>query len=541
VITIEGPLAALAASPWIAGPKSLLLGWILGAAPVGAIFAKRKVTAIRAYAIQAPFLGLVAAVAFASVWGAWARDWLHANVTAPTFAVLFFLPLVGIPVFGALVALAFIGWKSRAAPEDVHRRGALIELGAKAQRETIREKRKHGTALLTVAGIAIPELDEMKHFKILGTTGSGKSTAIRELIGQALERRDRVIFADPDFGYVKRFYDPRRGDLILNPFDERSRKWDLFAEIKQPYDIEQLARSLMPREGEWTEYARILFTGVCRHLHEHGPRDVGELYRLLAQAPIEELRTVVAGTVAEPAVAESNERMFSSMRMVMATAVSSLDHLRKQRAAALSIRQWVREGRESEAQGALFLPYSAGQIAALSGILSTWMRLAIFETMEGPEESQRIWFVIDELDALGAIDGLKDALARLRKFGGRCILGFQSIGLVRALYGDGEDRAIVENCGNTLILRCSASEGGGTARFASQLIGEREVLRTVTSSSKSRGAGIGQDRDAHSTTVRKVVEDAVMASEIEQLPDLVGYLKLASRPEWLYLRLPVPK
>jgi hypothetical protein len=28
--------------------------------------------------------------------------------------------------------------------------------------------------------------------------------------------------------------------------------------------------------------------------------------------------------------------------------------------------------------------------------------------------------------ALGPIDGLKDALARLRKFGGRCVLGFQS-------------------------------------------------------------------------------------------------------------------
>jgi len=28
-------------------------------------------------------------------------------------------------------------------------------------------------------------------------------------------------------------------------------------------------------------------------------------------------------------------------------------------------------------------------------------------------------------------------------------------------YGDAEARPIVENCGNTLILRCSASENGG--------------------------------------------------------------------------------
>jgi hypothetical protein len=42
------------------------------------------------------------------------------------------------------------------------------------------------------------------------------------------------------------------------------------------------------------------------------------------------------------------------------------------------------------------------------------------------EIDQRVWFVVDELDALGAMDGLKNALARLRKFGGRCVLGFQS-------------------------------------------------------------------------------------------------------------------
>jgi type IV secretory pathway TraG/TraD family ATPase VirD4 len=60
--------------------------------------------------------------------------------------------------------------------------------------------------------------------------------------------------------------------------------------------------------------------------------------------------------------------------------------------------------------------------------ISAWMRLAIFEAMSGGERDQRLWFIVDELDALGQIDGLKDALARLRKFGGRCVLGFQSLG-----------------------------------------------------------------------------------------------------------------
>ena len=32
-------------------------------------------------------------------------------------------------------------------------------------------------------------------------------------------------------------------------------------------------------------------------------------------------------------------------------------------------------------------------------------------------------------------------------------------------------------------------------------------------------------------------EDAVMASEIEQLPDLAGFLKVASEPAWKRVRL----
>src|SRR6202050_2281059 len=49
--------------------------------------------------------------------------------------------------------------------------------------------------------------------------------------------------------------------------------------------------------------------------------------------------------------------------------------------------------------------------------------------------------------------------------------------LIMALGGMAMANRIVENCGNTLILRCSASEGGGTSHFASRLIGEREVVR----------------------------------------------------------------
>ena len=42
---------------------------------------------------------------------------------------------------------------------------------------------------LTLAGVPVAAEDETKHFKLIGTTGTGKSTAIQELLGAALGAR----------------------------------------------------------------------------------------------------------------------------------------------------------------------------------------------------------------------------------------------------------------------------------------------------------------------------------------------------------------
>lgn len=93
---------------------------------------------------------------------------------------------------------------------------------------------------------------------------------------------------------------------------------------------------------------------------------------------------------------------------------------------------------------------------------------------------------------------------------------------------------IVENCGNTLILRCSGSEHGGTSQFASRLIGEREVRRRQVSRSHDRELGWSARGARRSVQVSEqhATEIALMPSELEQLPDLTGYLKLASSASW---------
>ena len=444
-------------------------------------------------------------------------------------------------VTGYIAGRALAAYK-RSSSGLEHRRGAVVATPqfASAPRDDRASNLSSGGAsenegCITLAGIPLSLEDETKHFKFIGTTGTGKSTAIREILTGALARGDRAIIADPDGGYLSRFYDPARGDVILNPFDGDAHKWDLFSEIINDYDIDQLARSLIPDSGDsdriWCEYARTFFTAVVRQMIKVNDRRDAELLRLMRAGSEGELRTMLTGTAAGPFLEVGNEKMFGSLRSVASSAVQALEYTTRQQATPFSVRQWVRQKGAKHSGGpggVLFLPYSAGEIAALRSVISAWMRLGIFEAMDCDEGDQRLWFIIDELDALGAIDGLKDALARVRKFGGRCALGLQSIGQVSGNYGKSVAHTIVENCGTTLIFRCSASEDGGTSEFASKLIGQREVLHTTV----SRTRRSGEWRSSTTSSQHLKIEPAVLASEIERLPDLAAFLKIATLPDW---------
>jgi type IV secretory pathway TraG/TraD family ATPase VirD4 len=132
-----------------------------------------------------------------------------------------------------------------------YKRGTLVASGWRARRGISNLKFWGADRTLHLAGTSVGPADETKHFKLIGTTGTGKSTAITELLAGALERGDRAVIADPDGGYLARFHDRSRGDVILNPFEPRSVKWNPFAEIHTPYDVEQLASGLIPTRGRF--------------------------------------------------------------------------------------------------------------------------------------------------------------------------------------------------------------------------------------------------------------------------------------------------
>ena len=58
------------------------------------------------------------------------------------------------------------------------------------------------------------------------------------------------------------------------------------------------------------------------------------------------------------------------------------------------------------------------------------------------------------------------------------------------------------------------------------------MIRRQTSRSRADGF-LSRAHATRAVSEQHVTEEAVMASEIEQLPDFAGYLTLASRPKWM--------
>ena len=92
--------------------------------------------------------------------------------------------------------------------------------------------------------IRMPRSEETEHVMLLGDPGTGKSQTIHHFLLQIVTRRpaEGVVIYDPACEFIKRHYNPNRGDIILNPLDTRSPYWSPAGEIRVPTDKKLLAK-----------------------------------------------------------------------------------------------------------------------------------------------------------------------------------------------------------------------------------------------------------------------------------------------------------
>ncbi len=382
-------------------------------------------------------------------------------------------------------------------------------------------------------GLNFPTGAELEHILIPATTGSGKSQAIHFLLDRILEgidanpEQEKALITDPNGQFAGSRAHPKN-DRILNPFDRRSKRWNPFCEVKSDYDYKLLASAVIPsiegtgrEESEWRRYAQTMLEAIMKGLLQEGRPDPREVQRLLSSADPGALAPFLGGTPSESLLAPGNERFLGGVIGVLSNALAAWEFLEPD--GDFSIREWVRSG-----TGVLFLTYTDAQIEALRPLLGCWLSLAIRETLSLPIELdkkgmslRRMWFVMDELDSLGTVYGLTDALSRGRKPGLAVISAIQSTAQLRIRYGKDGAQALMACFVNKLVMRQGDFED---AKHWSDYLGQFEEERLVqTHSVSSSGETTG-------TQSRREIRQLVLPSELQEIPKFCGYARISGLP-----------
>lgn len=377
--------------------------------------------------------------------------------------------------------------------------------------------KKDGPARMVLAGVPLPRKAEATHFMMVGGTGSGKSVAIGQLLERLYADGDTAILVDSGGDFASKYYDAKR-DFILNPFDERTVSWNPMAEMAGPYDAEALAKSIIP-EGtgdskEWNSYAQIFLSSCLTVLKARQGTTINDLMFLAQQASIDELRGHLRGTAAYSQL--ESDKMFGSIRVIVNTYLTVYSYLRADsKSAPFSVKGFI----EASKPGVLFVTYKDDQLDTLRNLVACVLDIAARSTLSlNPDPNRRIWLIIDEFSSIGKVQSVEAFAAKARKCGGCLVIGLQTVSQLKDRYGEHQAQSLLGNLGTWLMLRCMDGE---TAEYMSKYIGDQTVVSWKDNQSESNGGG-SRGHSEQETTRR-----AVMPSELQELPPLKGFLRVA--------------
>ncbi len=375
--------------------------------------------------------------------------------------------------------------------------------------------------------LLIDEAEIVNHMMIFGATGSGKTTLIRLLLQDIIPRfvteNDwRMMITNPkrDALSVLHGIQPSGVRIVTtDPFDARGVAWDMCRDITEVRTALQFAFTLLPKRHEsqpfFTDAARhIVFGVLLSFLHRQLRWTFADLLRAMQSATTiknvlhasrytrhiiylyfydKRLASNIVSTIA------ANLLPFGPVAACWETADDSI-----------SLGDWVRSnyiivlGNSDESRDAVEV------INRCIFRCMTDLLLALPES-----DTRRSFVILDEVSESGKLDGLSSLLKRGRSKGTAALIAAQSIAGLRApeLYGPHGTAEIVGQVMHKAFGRLECPE---TAKWASEVFGEQEILQTTQS--RSHTAGSQSSSNTVSTNEQIVTRSAALASEFMDQP-----------------------
>jgi hypothetical protein len=359
----------------------------------------------------------------------------------------------------------------------------------------------------------IPRLAEGQHIELMGDTGAGKTRLIMQILLQIKERGHSAIVYDPACEFVQRFYDSKRGDIILNPLDARCPYWGPSEELRRRAEAKAIAASLYQpttdKKGEFfTETPQKIFA----HLLTFGPTPQ-ELVEWMANP--DEIDRRVQNTEMATMIAKGAQQQRNGVLASLGLIADSLRMLpRKDK----TTNNWSATEWSENRRGWIFLTSKPSEREALRPLHSLWIDLLLLRLLNEPKEGQHpAWFVLDELASLQRLPQLHTAITENRKSKNPIVLGFQGKAQLEVIYGHMAE-VMLSQPATKIFLKTTEPKA---AEWVSSAIGKVEIERL-------RQTHFDGSRTGKNFTLERQVEPLVLDSEISGLPDRHAFLKLGN-------------
>lgn len=328
--------------------------------------------------------------------------------------------------------------------------------------------------------IPISSLREQNNFCILGTTGAGKSTVLKPMIEQAIERGDYAVIYDEKGEYTQSFYHPSN-TLLLALWDARGTMWDICKDVRSEQDAELLAQCLIHPSGAkeeiWNDGARLILTGMIVSLIHDYQDNWGwnDLYELLQLTPEHALLRIETHYPTVNSLIQRNSKTTQGFYVHLITNLNWLKYLslawKKNSKKQFSLRQWIKNGNSKR----VIIIQASSEYEAVgkplcNAVISfmTKQYLSASNTFHRPT-----WLFIDEFANLPPNPSVKKWLELSRALGGRSVICTQSLSQIRNIYGEDETSALLNLLSNVITLRLGTA--GDDATYTAKMLSEQTV------------------------------------------------------------------
>ena len=361
--------------------------------------------------------------------------------------------------------------------------------------------------------LLIPRSLESSHMMMMGDTGAGKSVLQRRVLMQIVERGETAIVYDPALEHTPQFFNPARGDLILNPLDVRCPYWSPSDEVMHEAEALTLATSLFPDKPHENTFFVDGPRKIFAHLLTLKPTPE-ELVRWMSHE--EELDRLLKGTELTAFIYRGAGPQRGGVLGALNMVADSLKLLPRE---SETKQKWTTEEWARQRSGWLFLTSTPRFRERLLPLMSLWLDTLVLRLMnQGDPAMRHAWFVLDELASLQRLPQLHTALTENRKSGNPVVIGFQGRSQLEVRYGH-EAEAMLSQPATKIFLHTSEPRA---AKWISDTIGEVEMER-VKETVNTHPLKITKSRSYH--TERRT-EPLVLPSEISGLQRLHALLKV---------------